>query len=217
MMGCVAILFLTLLIAGCTGETNSLVTDKIEAETEAKVVALINKLAISDKPAANSPVFAPDPDTPRTDKRIIAYNAASDLKKFGKKAFPLLLVHLEDNRQSVAFRRSIPHDVGLACFCIIEDQILNLPSDYRGSFYRKGKDGKSHPRPCFLEPGPFTSANVNQYLSKRKHMSLEEMQIEALQWLIKKEEAIGFQNEKDKSMFLEPLKRQVQKVKKKLK
>jgi len=180
----------------------------------AEIEALIEKLAISDEPAINGPIYTPSKNTPRTDKRVVAYDAAKKLMSYGKQTFPYLLKHLDDKRQSVAFRRVEPHNVADACFCIIRMQVFFLPEDYRGSFCRTGADGKMHDRAYFLKPALFTYDTIESWLEERKEKSLEEMQVEALQWLIEQEKRIGFQNKKDKKDFLYTLERQLSKVKK---
>jgi hypothetical protein len=194
-------------------ESQRRVTEAADKESVKEIERLIEQLAISDKPAAMAPVYTPSIDTPRTDRRVIAIEAAKKLKTYGKAAFPFLLAHLDDNRQSIACRRIIPQTVGLACLCIIEDQIIALPSDYQGSFMRKGKDGESHPRPVFMKPYLFTSETVAQYLEDRKDKSLEEMQVEALEWLIEQEKKIGFYSEEQENEILGPLRRQLQQIK----
>ena len=182
------------------------------ADRHREIDELIEKLAISDEPAGDEPVYTPDLETPRTDKRVIAYEAAEKLREYGKAAFAQLLARRHDKRQSVAFRRVIPHTVGLACYCIVEDVIYNLPEDYRGSFYRKGGDGEMHERPRFLAPGIFDEDTVEAWLRVRHDKTLTELQIEALEWLIDKEKNIGFPTERDREKFLLPLERQVSRL-----
>jgi hypothetical protein len=174
---------------------------------------LIELLAISNQAAGNEPILTPSKDTPRDDPRVQAFAAAAELEKKGNSVFPQLLQHLDDKRQSVAFRRVIPHDVGDACFCIIRVQIFPVPRDYKGSFYRSGADGKLHARPLFFEPALFDKATLPKWLEKRKDKSLREMQIEALTWLIDQERKIGFRNEKDKALYLFPLERRLDEIK----
>src|SRR6185436_17545259 len=81
---------------------------------DTRIAELISRLAISQEPAGEEPIYTRTKDTPKTDKRVIAYDAAERLREFGTKAFPALLKSLDDRRQSVAFRRVVPHDVGLA-------------------------------------------------------------------------------------------------------
>jgi hypothetical protein len=174
---------------------------------------LIELLAISDKPAGNEPIYTPGPETPRNDPRWLAIDAAEGLRKKGVAAFPNLVQHLDDKRQSVAFRSVIPHDVGDACFCIIREQVFSLPKDYRRSYNRTGADTKSRPRPYFIEPVLFDHSTLPKWLEQRKDKSLREMQIEALTWLIEEERKIGFRNEEDKRAYLDPLERRLGEIK----
>ena len=61
------------------------------ARRHVEIADLIERLAISNEPAADAPVFSPREDTPDTDPRVIAYDAAEKLRAFGKDAFPQLL------------------------------------------------------------------------------------------------------------------------------
>jgi hypothetical protein len=178
----------------------------------AEIAELIEKLAISNEPAANSPVFTPLQGTPDTDPRVIAYDAAAKLREYGKDAFPQLLANQHDGRQSIALRRVIPHTAGYACYCIVENTLYNLPPDYQGSFYRTGADGELHPRPRFLTEGIFTPDTIDAWLKEREGKSLAEMQIEILEWLIEEERRIGFPTEEDREETLSPLERQVQQL-----
>ena len=200
------------ILCGCAGSP----PEQKNRSTSSDIEALIEKLAISEQLAGDFPVYTPSRNTPKTDKRIVAYDAADKIKSYGKLAFPYLLKHLGDKRQSVAFRRVIPHDVADACYCIIRSQVFLLPESYHGSFYRKGADGENHGRPYFLKPALFTPQTIESWLAERRDMTLSEMQIEALQWLIEKEKEIGFQNKEDKKKFLYPLERQLKKVERRL-
>ncbi len=115
------------LLAGCS-RTKPVPQPTTDIASEIK--ALIEKLAISNEPAADAPVYTPSIDTPKSDPKAAAYAAAERIRTYGKDAFPYLLKHLDDQRQSVAFRRVLPSTVGDACFCIIRDQVFNLPKDY---------------------------------------------------------------------------------------
>ena len=207
----IAILFVALLLGGCgNGASQSRLNEGALASAE-EIEALIEQLAISDEPAAHAPVFSPTPDTPRTDPRVIAYQAADKLKSYGRHAFPYLLNHLDDRRQSIAFRNEIPHSVGLSCYRIIEMQVLRLPKDYHVTYQRAGTDGEIHTSPSFAEAELF-QPDITTWLAEREDQSLADMQIEALEWLIEREERIGFPTEQDREWFLYPLQRQVERI-----
>ena len=180
----------------------------LQPREKGEMDALVEKLAISQAPASFQPVYTPSRDTPASDPRVVAFEAAEQLKACGKAAFPNLLEHLGDGRQSVAFRRMLPATVGLACFTIIEQLVYGLPADYRGSFYRDGADGQLHDRVLFLKPGMFDQGSAADWLAARERKSLTEIQVEALEWLISQEEHIGFPTEQDREDYLYPLERQ---------
>lgn len=208
-----AALGLLLVTAACRGVPGTSpaqqgATDQRRQEID----ALIERLALSDQPAGDEPIYTPHRDTPGTDKRVIAIEAVGKLKTYGREAFPQLLARRGDRRQSIPLRRIVPHDVGLACYCIVEDQIYNLPRGYRGSFYRRGADGELHQRPHFMAPGPFDETTIDAWLDARRDRSLTEMQIEVLEWLIEQEKAIGFSGEAGREDYLVPLERQVERL-----
>jgi hypothetical protein len=132
--------------------------------------------------------------------------------EYGAVAFPFLIKHLNDRRQSVAMRRVMPANVGDACYCIITQQLYALPDGYRGSFYRKGSDGELHERPVSMVD-LFSHQSLTAWLEKRKGKSLTEMQIEALSWVIEKERAIGARTKDDENEFLAPLETRLKSLK----
>jgi predicted DCC family thiol-disulfide oxidoreductase YuxK len=178
----------------------------------AAIQALIEKLAISDDEAASGLIFTPRVDTPKTDSRMIAYDAAEQLQKFGAEAFPLLLASLDDKRQSVAFRRVLPSTVGDACYCLITRQLYELPREYSRSIYRRGADGRQHERPIFGHD-LFDTVDLRQWLAARKDRTLRQLQIEALGWVLSEEEQIGASTPDDEKSVLEPLRAQYRMLK----
>ncbi len=171
--------------------------------------SLIEQLALSSQPAADRPIYTPAPDTPSTDPRVPAYEAAEQLRALGKAAFPKLLEHLDDDRQSICLRRTLPCSVRLACFSIMEHQIFLFPDDFVCSIYRTGQDGQMHGRPMFFEPRLFNPSTIESWLDERKDRSLTEIQIEALEWMLAHEVEIGFRNNEDKEKYLHPLQRKL--------
>ena len=209
----VRVFVITLCFSGCVPSSTDELQKQQYVDHGSEIEALIEQLAISQEQAGDQPIYTPTRDTPRTDKRVCAYDAAEKLKSYGKEGFPYLLKHLHDSRQSVAFRRVLPSTVGDACFCIIREQVFNLPFDYEGSIYRTGVDGESHPRPCFFKPVLLSYETIEPWLNERKNKSLSDMQIEALTWLIEEEKKIGFVNEEVKYLYLYPLERQLKEIK----
>jgi len=131
-----------------------------DSPNAAVIRELIGKLAISDEKASPDPIYTPSQDTPKTDKRVIAYDAAK--------------------------------------------QIYALPRDYRGSFFRKGADGRRHERPVFSND-LITCSNVKAWLAEREGRTLPELQLEALGWVRAEEERIGAATPEDEKRFLAPL------------
>jgi len=167
---------------------------------------LISRLAISEQPAGMSPIFTPSIDTPKTDKRVIAYDAVKQLLALGVKAFPALIASIDDHRQSIALRAMIPHDVGLACFCIIQEQVEDFPSTYR--FERTGALFKK----C-NQPEALSRSTIKEWWSVRAGRPLLALQIEALEWTIAQEKQIGFVSQKQKTEILTPLETRLKELK----
>jgi hypothetical protein len=186
--------------------------DRRELEAKRTVEDLVEALAVSQEPASANPIYTPSKDTPRNDRRVIAHEAARELTRRGKAAFPVLLAHLGDTRQSVALRSVLPATVGDACFCIIRDQVFDLPKDYARGMYRVGADGANHERPVFLAPALFDGGSVAEWLGHRERATIAELQAEALAWLIEREKGIGFRTEEDRERYLYPLERQLARV-----
>jgi hypothetical protein len=188
-------------------------TQTVPSEVDREIAALIDQLAIAQEPAVMAPVYTPREDTPATDPRVVAYRAAARLKDYGKAAFPQLLARFGDERQSVCFRRAVPCTVGIACFTIIEMQVIPVPDDYAGSFGRLGADGKYHPRPYSNQPLLFDLATIGAWLQARSDRTLEELQLEGLEWLLAEERKIGFPDEQDRQQIEAPLERKIAQLK----
>lgn len=203
------ILIITVILSGCNNKPSGHNSESNKAITDTEIEALIDKLAISDQPAGDHIIFTPSIDTPKDDKRVIAYEAIKKLMSCGKRTFPYLIKKFDDNRQSVAIKPKIPITVGGTCYHIIEQMIFDLPEDYQGSYLRIGADGQYHNRPYSLGQDLFTWDTIEAWLEERKNKSLEEIQIEALEWMIEREKEIGFQNKEDMKEILTPLEKQL--------
>lgn len=188
--------------AGCAAEQKYSPKPETPEARAGHIRMLIEKLAISQGPAGDFPIYTPSEDAPRTDPRVMAHDAAEELHTYGMEAWLHLLENLDDKRQSVAFYRMIPHDVGLACYAIIDFQIDACPG-YRGPMYRTGSDGKSHARPSFETP--LYTPDLKSWLAARKGKTLHQLQIEAVEWRIAEETRIGFPTQKDRTEYLTPL------------
>jgi hypothetical protein len=108
-------------------------------------------------------------------------------------------------------RRALPSTVGDACYCIVMWQICDMPDDYRGSFFRKGADGRSHERPVFSEH-LFEPDTIKAWLAARAGKSLAELQLEAVIWELDREAGIGAQNDGDEKTYIAPLRWQCEKL-----
>lgn len=183
------------------GETDSVLETRPKTN-EDRFKALIECLAISDEPAGNAAILTPSRDTPSTDKRAVAFDAVAELQRFGTEAFPALIAARNDKRQSIALRAVIPHTVGLACHCIVENQIVDLPGGFGGCHYwqRTGADGREHDQPSYFKERP-----LEEWWPKNAHRTLLDLRIEALEWQIAEENRIGFTEEKQRERFLYPL------------
>ena len=109
------------------------------------------------------------------------------------RAFPVLVKHLDDKRQSINFRNHyLANSVGDACRWNIYFQLQDRPKDYsKYGYQRKGRDGKSHPKP-YWEGTPFDDAGgIVKWLEQNKDLSYIEMQIKCLNWLLDSEKKIG--------------------------
>jgi hypothetical protein len=181
-----------------------------KASSEGDVIeGLIQQLAISSDAARMEPVPTPSIHTPRTDKRVRAYESADKIKQYGKKAFPFLLRHLNDGRQSVAFRSVLPSTVGDACYSLLSQMIFAIPEDCIRGREREGPEGKVVERPYFSGYCPFDTTSLEKWLKDRDQMSLEEIQLEALKWLISEEEKLGFPSDEYRKDIILPLQRRV--------
>lgn len=152
------------------------------------------------------------------DAQKAVFDAERQLTRMGKDAFATLIAHGDDKGYSLSILSAtlVGYSVGTVCLNIVEDQV-----DIAGTRYkdRIGADGKYH-----LSWGYFSkyyaanrsrSAAFKQWYEEHENKTVKEMQIEALEWAIEREKAIGFPREKDKEWYLIPLERQLDDLKKK--
>lgn len=178
---------------------------------EAQIRSLVEQLVFVDGPASNVPIVDPGMKIFGADGKEVkpegdAKEAEEQRRKFESchmafqkladhkiAAFPVLVAHLEDKRQSVNFRNhSMGNSVGHACFWNIYYQLQDRPENY--SEYgdsRIGRDGEYHSKPYWVGT-PFGDAGgLKEWLEANKSLTYVEMQIKCLQWLLEKEKAIG--------------------------
>jgi len=165
-----------------------------------RIKSLIDQLAISDEPAKDGPIFEPSINTPTMDLRVKAYDASVELEKFGIAAFPQLLEHLDDNRQSVHFSAVVRARVGLACRSILRWQLHSLPKGYPHSMGRYDAEEKYHLRPAYITI--YHDEDVKEWLKEREGKSLTELQIEVVAWILDGERKIGVKDDDDKERII---------------
>ena len=106
-------------------------------------------------------------------------SAADKLHSLGKKSWPVLFRHLDDRRPSIpAAQVSGPYTVGQQCYHILRGQIVSYPKGYppyKGS-HADDLDGLFKP-------------NLKEWLEQRMDKPLEEIRIETVEYVLKREKA----------------------------
>jgi hypothetical protein len=153
-------------------------------------------LCTSAKSLASKRIEAEDaqifPESYET-RTLRCQKAFNTLVAMKESAFPVLLEHLDDPRQSINFStHALGNSVGDACYWIMHVQLMDRPPNYGNYGYaRTGRDGKSHPNPYWAS-SPFDDAGgIKPWLETHAHLSYREKQIRCLQWLVQKEKEIG--------------------------
>lgn len=166
------------------------------AEQEKEIRSLIEQLVFSEQKARKEPLLSPG-IADKTDayrKRFERCASAFEkLYEFKEVAFPFLVEHLDDDRQSIPFRNHfLGQSVGNACYWNIYFQLQDRPDDYSSYGYsRKGRDGRSHPKP-YGEGTPFDDAGgAAKWLDQNRELSYTQKQVKCLRWLLDREKAIG--------------------------
>ena len=177
--------------------------------TDQRIRALIDKLAISEQPASKEPLVTyNNPRNAELVKQV--HSTANELEKFGMAAFPHLIAHLDDSRQSVPFSRVLPSTVGDACLSIAMRQIYALPDGYSdtAALFRRGADGKLHEQPVWSRQ-IYDGVGVHKWLTDRKGKTLRELQLEAVEWVLKTQKEIGARTIAERDEYIAPLEAQV--------
>ena len=185
---------------------------KAEQLDRKKVESLIAQLRSTNKnPFVNGDpwrVKFPDDYDEKAQEKVEA--ARQKLIDLGKDAFPILIEHINDEGYSRPCEGSaIPsgESVGYVCLYILEEQVDLAGMRYKS---RTGVDGEPHGHVGFFSQFYKDEENKSQNAMRRwwkehKHLSLREMQIEALRWSIAQERRIGFPDKKDEKSYLQPL------------
>jgi hypothetical protein len=194
---------------------------KLTPAEVAKTEALIDQLVFASGDATNRPTLSPgvrddsDEYRQRFKKVQDAFRELSDLKE---RAFPVLVEHLDDQRQSINFRNHrLENAVGDACYWCIYYQLQDRPRNYSQYGYsRTGRDGEDHPKP-YWKGTPFDeSGGIKPWLEENKELKYPEMQIKCLNWLLVREKQIGAPDTDSYFVNILPLEIQILKRQKEL-
>ena len=167
---------------------------------------LIEMLSLEGSPAANAPLYTPGPDTPQTDRRVVAIKSYIRLSEIGRDVFPFLIAHLEDTRISMPVDAvDNPPTVGLACFYIIERNVED--HYYKNKSPRETASGGRGHQPAFL-----TIKNIRNWWQTHSNMTLKEMQIEAVQFCISEEIKRGFVSNEQETEILGKLRERLKEL-----
>jgi hypothetical protein len=190
-----------------------------DASIRASAESLISRLKSPNKPA--NPDRTPLIGYP-TDYDFKAQEKVSEAERklvnLGQSAFPILVEHLNDPEYSQSFDTALLSDftVGEVCYMIIRRQIE--PADRRGYKIREGSDGKSHTMPhyfhSYYKSGQPRKDQLSRWWAGHRDKTIQEMQIEALEWTIEEEKRIGFPGRRDRELYLDPLVRKLAELKK---
>jgi hypothetical protein len=148
----------------------------------------------------------------------VVFDAKLQLAKMGKDAFPTLIAHGNDEGYSLSVWSAtcVGHSVGNVCLDIIKEQIGDAGMRYKD---REGTDGKFHTHQGYFSKyyGDNRSprAAFKKWYKEHETKTLKEMQIEVLEWAIAREKAIGFPSEKSKELYLIPLERELDELRRK--
>jgi len=195
-----AVTFLTLpcVVLSQQGNTSNISTSPQPQDTQIR--QLIEQLVLTEEPAPPNEFMPPIHPNMASDKSADyrqryerCQTAFKKLTAFKGAAFPIMLEHLGDKRQSIPFRNHYTeHSVGIACYWNIYFQLTDQPENYSSYGYqRKGRDGELHVKP-YWEGSPFDEARgIPQWLIQNKNLSYVEIQIKCLNWLLEREKKIG--------------------------
>jgi uncharacterized protein YceK len=186
--------------------------ERADSETIESLIAQLRSKNKDPNPKGKYLGQLPDSFDWRVQKQVdIAFQK---LGEFGKRAFPILLNHLNDKEYSGPISEfgdcpngSLSLSVGDVCCRIIKTQVDQAESGYKS---RLGRDGQSH---ChkgyfsqfFKNEGDTPQVAYRRWWKEHRDQSLKQMQAEALRWAIAQERSIGFPEEKDEERYLEPL------------
>lgn len=142
--------------------------------------------------------------------------AKQKLLEFGKKAFPILLKNLDDDRDSeivVGFVFLFPppiFTVGDICRGLISSTLVVSGPSYNA---RTAADGSTGHCPDFF--AHVYDRDLHKWWEKNKYRSLKQMQIDCLSWRIRREKFLGTIEEDEKwfNKYIEKLEDTLKKIK----
>ncbi len=193
-----------------TKKSTSAVVSVANADQEREIRSLIEQLVFENKPGSEEPPFSPgviENDEDYRKRFKSCQSAFNKLAAFRELAFPFLIEHLKDNRQSIPFRNHhMGFSVGDACYWNMFMQLQDRPKNYSEYGYqRKGRDGKMYVQ-VYQEGTPFDAeGGLVKWIEKNKGLTLAEKQIKCLQWLLEKEKQIGAADEDSYFLNILPL------------
>ena len=126
----------------------------------------------------------------KNDAIVRINGAGTSLFQAGRDAWPILLRHLDDKRESIASREvKGPYNVGHQCHWILSAQVVDLPKGYIKSKTREGKDGNWH-----TTPGMYYSfvPDLKGWFLKRGDRTINEMKIEVTKDILTMNDKIGY-------------------------
>ena len=188
------------------------------AEQEKEIRNLIEQLVFAPNKAKRGPLIHPDfhGGEEYRERYESCRRAFKRLSEFRGIAFPFMVEHLNDERQSIPFRNHYTgYSVGNACYWNLYFQLQDRPSGYSSyGLSRRGRDGEYHTKP-YWQGTPFDdSGGLVKWLVENVELSYAEKQIKCLNWLLEKEKAIGASD--PASYFLNILPLEIQVLERKL-
>ena len=89
-------------------------------------------------------------------------------------------------------------------------QIYALPDGYSdtAALFRRGADGKLHEQPVWSRQ-IYDGVGVHKWLTDRKGKTLRELQLEAVEWVLKTQKEIGARTIAERDEYIAPLEAQV--------
>jgi hypothetical protein len=183
-------------------------------EESRSIETLVDQLVFTDADASSEPVFSPgvkDKSSEYAERYKKVQDAFGKLADLKIKAFPILIKHLDDKRQSINFRNHyLGNSVGDACYWNVYFQLQDRPRNYsKYGYQRSGRDGKSYPKP-YWEGTPFDDAGgLAEWLEQNASLTYVEMQIKCLSWLLDGEKKIGASDAESYFVNILPLEIQI--------